>query len=136
MLHRQRQENASMPAPMGSPNTSLFSRGHYHKTTFNMGDLIPFTVHEQLPGDRWNLGVEALLRFPKTLFPIMEDLQLHVAFFSVNNDLLWDKWKAFIKPDVNVSADWTTTPTPMVKGYFEYDPLMTPSDRDWETCNV
>ena len=110
---RARQENAAMPAPMVPWGSSYFDRSHFHKTSFNYGQLAVTTCQEVMPGDTWRLGIEALLRHPKLFFPIFEQVELHTAFFYVKNTTLWDKWKAFIKPDIDVSADWTTTPTPM-----------------------
>lgn len=96
---RSRSENAMSAVPMSNVPTSLFDLSHFHRTSFAMGDLVPFYQEFCLPGDRWQLRVEAQLRTPSLYFPVMEKLEIHTAFFFVRYSALYDGWKAVVKPN-------------------------------------
>lgn len=98
MQGRARGENATMNTPLKQRNTSLFDLSFDHKLSFNMGELIPFFCKETLPGDHWQLSTSTLLRFAKLYLPVMHRVEVHQAWFYVSNDILYDRWKSFIKP--------------------------------------
>lgn len=72
---------------------SKFTSRYHHKTSFNMGKLIPFDVIEVLPGDTFKLKMNEVCRISSALIrPIMDNLFLDVYYFFVPNRLSMDKW--------------------------------------------
>lgn len=71
---------------------STFDRSHGHKTTFDAGYLVPIFVDEALPGDTFNVRLNAFGRLATPLKPIMDNLVLETFFFAVPNRLIWDNW--------------------------------------------
>lgn len=72
---------------------SKFTARYHHKTSFNMGKLIPFDVIEVLPGDTFKLKMNEVCRISSALIrPIMDNLFLDVYYFFVPNRLSMNKW--------------------------------------------
>lgn len=74
---------------------SKFDMSHTVKTTFNVGELIPFDVLEVLPGDTFNIETNILARLQTLITPLMDDLYLDTYYFFVPNRLVWEHWKEF-----------------------------------------
>ena len=74
---------------------STFDRSHGVKTTFDAGYLVPIFVDEALPGDTFNLRLNAFARLATPLKPIMDNLYLDTFFFAVPMRLLWTNWEKF-----------------------------------------
>lgn len=74
---------------------SKFDMSHTVKTTFNVGQLIPFDVLEVLPGDTFNIETNILARLQTLITPLMDDLYLDTYYFFVPNRLVWEHWKEF-----------------------------------------
>lgn len=72
---------------------STFDRSHGYKTTFNAGQLIPFFIDETLPGDTFNVRVNAFARMATPIFPIMDNLFMDYFFFSVPYRLVMENWE-------------------------------------------
>lgn len=94
---------------------SKFTSRYHHKTSFNMGKLIPFDVIEVLPGDTFKLRMNEVCRISSALIrPIMDNLFLDVYYFFVPNRLSFDKWAEVMGE--NKQGHWvpqieTTVPT-------------------------
>lgn len=88
---------------------SKFDMSHRIKTTFNVGQLIPFDVLEVLPGDTFNVETNTLTRLQTLITPLMDDLFLDVYYFFVPNRLVWDHWKEF--NGENTKSSWYPTTT-------------------------
>ncbi len=74
---------------------SKFDRSHGHKTTFDSDYLIPIFLDEALPGDTFNLRMNAFARLATPIHPIMDNLYLDTFFFAVPIRLLWENWEKF-----------------------------------------
>lgn len=83
---------------------SIFDRSHTHKTSFNVGELIPFYVDEVLPGDTFNVTTSKVVRLQTMLTPIMDNIYLDTYYFFVPNRLIWNHWKEFMGE--NSSSAW------------------------------
>lgn len=83
------------PTQIGNIVRSKFDMSHTHKTSFNVGELIPFDVQEVLPGDTFDVETNVLCRMQTLLTPVMDDLYLDMYYFFVPNRLVWDHWKEF-----------------------------------------
>ena len=75
---------------------SRFERKSQHKTSFNLGDIVPIYVDEVLPGDTRSLDLAALVRMSTPIAPIMDNIYLDLYAFFVPNRLVWDHWKEFM----------------------------------------
>lgn len=81
--------------PHAEIQRSRFTRANNHKTTFNMGDLIPIYLDEVLPGDTHQMDLSALVRMATPIYPIMDNMFLDTYFFFVPNRLVWEHWREF-----------------------------------------
>lgn len=70
-------------------NKNLFDLSHDVKTTFSMGQLIPFLTLETLPGDSFEIDFECMTRFAPLYLPIMHRCDLTINYFYVPNRILW-----------------------------------------------
>lgn len=83
---------------------SRFDRSHSVKTTFNVGELVPFYVDEVLPGDTFNVKTSKVIRMQTLLTPMMDNIYLDTYFFFVPNRIIWKHWKEF--NGENTSGPW------------------------------
>lgn len=74
---------------------SIFDKSHIYKTSFDVGDLIPFYCQEVLPGDTFNVTTSKVVRLQTLLTPVMDNLYMDTYFFYIPNRLLWTHWKEF-----------------------------------------
>ncbi|QGF19335.1 major capsid protein [Antarctic microvirus COCH21_V_SP_16] len=81
---------------MSKPKNNLFDLSHDVKLSLNMGELVPIMVMETVPGDRFNISVESLLRFAPLVSPVMHRMNVTIHYFFVPNRILWDGWEDFI----------------------------------------
>lgn len=86
---------------------STFDRSHSIKTSFNVGDLIPFYIDEVLPGDSFSVRTSKVIRMPTLLTPIMDNIYLDTYYFFVPNRLVWEHWKEF--NGENTQSAWLPT---------------------------
>lgn len=86
------------------PKTNRFDLSHDVKLSCNMGNLVPIMCTETVPGDKFNLSCEALLRFQPLVSPVMHRMDVTFHYFFVPNRLLWDGWEDFITGTVPAPA--------------------------------
>ena len=86
---------------------SKFKRPHSVKTTFNVGELIPFYVTEILPGDSVSIDTSKVVRMQPLVAPIMDNIYLDTYYFFVPNRLVWSHWKEFMGE--NTESAWLPT---------------------------
>lgn len=84
---------------------SSFTRPHSVKTSFNVGDIIPFYLDQDvLPGDTFQIDTSKVVRMQTLLTPMMDNLYLDTYFFFVPNRLVWKHWKEFMGE--NTTSAW------------------------------
>lgn len=81
--------------PSANIQRSVFDRSCGHKTSFNVGDLIPVYVDEVLPADTVSITTSKVVRLQTLLTPIFDDLYLDTYWFFVPNRLVWNHWTEF-----------------------------------------
>lgn len=87
------------------PKYNTFDMSHDIRYTFDMGRLVPFTrAIDVLPGDRWNVSVQSMLRMSPMLAPVMHQIYVKHYFFFVPTRLLWDGFEEFISDPSASSA--------------------------------
>lgn len=67
---------------------STFDLSHSHKTTFNVGLLVPIDVQEIYPGDTFKVSTSFVARTSTMLFPVMDTVYLDYSYFFVPARLL------------------------------------------------
>lgn len=75
---------------------SRFDRPFSHKTTFNVGQIIPFYVDEVLPGDTFDVETSRVVRMQSLITPVMDNIYLDMYYFFVPNRIVWAHWKEFM----------------------------------------
>lgn len=89
--------------PSVSISRSRFVRRPQHKTSFNLGQIIPIFCDEVLPGDTRSIDMAALVRMSTPIAPIMDNIFIDYFAFFVPNRIVWDHWKEFMGEN-NTSA--------------------------------
>lgn len=74
---------------------SRFDRSASYKTSFNVGQVIPFFLDEVLPGDTFDVTTSKVVRLQTLITPMMDNLYLDFYYFFVPNRLVWEHWKQF-----------------------------------------
>lgn len=87
------------------PNQSLFHKKWDNKLSFEMGDLVPVSVMEVLPGDRIKLSVESFVRFLAMQAPAMADFDIQIDAHFVPFRILMNNeyWNNFQDPSTALS---------------------------------
>ena len=84
---------------------SSFTRPHSVKTSFNVGDIVPFYLDQDvLPGDTFQIDTSKVVRMQTLLTPMMDNLYLDTYYFFVPNRLVWKHWKEFMGE--NTQSAW------------------------------
>ena len=78
------------------PKRSAFDLSHEKKLSCNMGDLIPVYLEPIIPGDKFKVSSEILVRLAPMLAPMMHRVNVFTHYFFVPNRLTWDNWETFI----------------------------------------
>nr|WAE43504.1 MAG: major capsid protein [Microviridae sp.] len=78
------------------PGRSAFDLSYIKLLTCDMGQLIPVCCEEVIPGDKWSVGNEIVIRFQPMVAPILHEINCFVHYFFVPYRLLWDDWQNFI----------------------------------------
>ncbi len=74
---------------------SVFDRSSTVKTSWNIGQIVPFFIDEVLPGDTFDVQTSKVVRMPSLITPIMDNIYLDTYYFFVPNRLVWKHWKEF-----------------------------------------
>jgi len=119
------------------PGRSMFDLSYEKKFTCDMGQLIPVMCDELVPGDKFKIGNQAVIRFQPLVAPVLHEINMYVHYFFVPYRLLWEDWEDFITggidgDDTTALPYWTPTdPTGYAEGSL-WDFLGFPVDIDPE----
>lgn len=87
---------------------SKFDRSFIHKSSCNVGELVPIYVDcDIVPGDTVTMRIADLIRMTTPITPVMDELKADFYFFFVPNRLVWDNFKKFMGE--NDTAPWIQT---------------------------
>ena len=78
------------------PNYSRLDLSHLHRSSFDMGKIIPIDIQAVMPGDNFNINVEHFIRTMPTLVPIMDNVDLKINHFFVPYRILWEKFPEWL----------------------------------------
>lgn len=107
---------------------STFDRSHSLKTSFNVGDIVPFFLDEVLPGDTFNVDTSKVVRLQTLLTPVMDNIYLDTYFFFVPNRLTWSHWKQF--NGENTESAW------IPQTEYEIPQITAPADVGWSVGTI
>lgn len=90
------------------PKSNVFDLTHDVKLSGKMGDLIPVMVAECIPGDKFTIGAESLIRFAPMIAPVMHRIDVSIHYFFVPNRILWENWEKWIvdSQQTTIEAPW------------------------------
>ena len=92
---------------MPRPPSNTFDLSHDRKFSGRIGELMPITCMEIVPGDKFNIKATNLTRFAPLITPIMHKAAVYCHFFFVPNRILWSNWEKFISGGEDGLADPT-----------------------------
>lgn len=92
----RRKRNLFNSIPMVRPRRNTFDLTNDWKTDAKFGVLEPVFICDVVPGDRFTIQDELLVRFDALIAPILHNVNVYVHYFFVPNRLLWDDWEEFI----------------------------------------
>ncbi|AXH71920.1 MAG: major capsid protein [Microviridae sp.] len=78
------------------PKQNFFDLSHSHITSMNAGDLVPILNIDCIPGDRFNVGSEALVRFLPMIAPAMQRYDVYIHYYFTPYRILWENFSKFI----------------------------------------
>lgn len=78
------------------PKKNIFDLSHDLKLSLDMGLLIPICNMEAMPGDRFTIGCESMLRFAPMIAPVMHRINVTMHYFFVPNRILWPNWEKYV----------------------------------------
>jgi len=93
------------------PKKNVFDLTHDLKMSCDMGNLVPIMTLECVPGDKFNISCESLVRFAPMVAPVMHRMDVSMHYFFVPNRILWPNWEKFI----------TDANSGIVAPYLNYD---------------
>lgn len=102
-----------------NPGYNVFDLTHDVKTTCGMGMLVPIMCTEAVPGDKFKIGAESLVRFQPMVAPVMHRFDITMHYFFVPTRILWPNFEKWI----------TNTPTPSVLPDF---PTVQITEGNWD----
>jgi hypothetical protein len=107
------------------PKKNVFDLTHDVKLSADMGNLTPILTMECVPGDKFDISCESLIRFAPLVAPVMHRMDVTMHYFFVPNRILWDNWEKFIT-DANSGIVYpyivtqNTYQTPSEKKFLDY----------------
>lgn len=85
------------------PRRNVFDLSYENKLTVNAGELIPIMCKPVVPGDKFRVNTEMLVRLAPLVAPMMHRVDVFTHYFFVPNRLLWNQWEDFITKGVDGS---------------------------------
>ncbi len=107
---------------------SRFDRSASVKTSFNVGDIVPFYVEEVLPGDTFQVKSSKVVRMQTLLTPMMDNVYLDTYYFFVPNRLVWQHWKEFCGE--NTESAW------IPETEYNVPQLVSPASTGWTVGSI
>lgn len=83
------------------PKRNVFNLSYENKLTMNMGELVPIMCMPIVPGDKFRVNTEALVRLAPLVAPMMHRVNVYTHYFFVPNRLVWSSWEDFITKGVD-----------------------------------
>lgn len=108
-------QNSLNTVQLSKPNRNFFDLTHDVKLSTKMGYLTPILVQECVPGDKFTISCQSLIRFAPLVAPVMHRINVTMHYWFVPNRLVWDGWENFITGTSNNEPPYFSI------GQAEYD---------------
>ena len=116
-------QNIFNTVQMTRPGQNTFDLSHDVKLSMDMGELVPICVMEAIPGDKFQISCESLLRFAPLIAPVMHRMDVTMHYFFVPNRIVWDEWETYITNGGDNTNLVSTLPTFPTSIYTTYNKL-------------
>ena len=128
MLSRNAESRFAVNPTHLDISRSRFDRTSTVKTSFNVGDLVPFYIDEVLPGDTFDVSTAKVVRMQPMVAPPMDDLFLDTYYFFVPNRLVWEHWANLMGE--NDTTSWYPTVD------YSVPQLISPQNGGWNIGTI
>jgi len=78
------------------PKRNVFDLSQERKMSCDMGKLVPIMLEEVVPGDKFRVNTEMLLRLSPLISPVMHRINVFTHFFFVPMRLVYGEYESFI----------------------------------------
>ena len=126
-MNRNTESHFSL-SPHVDVSRSRFDRSASVKTSFNVGDIVPFYLEEVLPGDTFQVKSSKVVRMQTLLTPMMDNIYLDTYYFFVPNRLVWQHWKEFCGE--NTESAW------IPETEYSIPQLVSPATDGWKVGSL
>lgn len=125
LLMRNRANNAQARVPQIKKPRSIFPISKSRKQTIKASYLIPILYEEVLPGDTWELNMNALIRLMPQIAPPIDNLTISTFFFFDPYRLQWEHFpnQHGEKKNPNDTIDYITPAITVPIGGFKIKSL-------------
>lgn len=94
------------------PRTTVFNMSHEKQLSARFAKLYPIYLDEIVPGDKFSVKSQVLIRVAPLIAPVMHQIDVYVHYFFVPNRLIFDDWEKFITGEMQT----------VLPGYSNADP--------------
>lgn len=109
--------------PQVNISRSKFDRSQDIKSSWNIGELVPFYIEEVLAGDSYKIQTNKIVRLSTLITPVMDNVYLDTYYYYCPFRILWKHWPELMGQ--NSESPWTPT--------TEYSvPQITPPSNGWD----
>ena len=84
------------PVEIVAPGKNAFDLSHSKKLSCLGGYLVPIMLQEVLPGDKFRVHSEIMVRLAPMLAPLYAELNVYSHWFFVPNRIIYSEWEKFI----------------------------------------
>lgn len=84
---------------MTKPGRSTFDMSHDVKMSMKFNNLYPICCEPVMPGDKWTVGCESLIRFAPMIAPVMHRIDATMHYFFVPYRLLWENFMKWFRKE-------------------------------------
>lgn len=106
-MRKRKTKYLSSGLPNVNVSRSVFPLSYSHKTSFNMGYLVPMYIQEVIPGDSFKVKTSVVIRTSVPFIkPIMDNLFLDMFYFYVPSRIVWNKFTSIFGEDN--PSEWTS----------------------------
>lgn len=131
-----------------NPRRSVFNLSFTCQYNADMGQVIPVHCEECIPGDRFSISMEAVVRFQPLIAPVLHEIYLRTFYYFVPTRIMMNRetmdelgdtgrWTDFITggedgDDETVLPVWGSTKNPDGTPAFPFPPLGYPKYSLWD----
>lgn len=93
-----------------NPQRSNFDLSHDRKYTLKGGEITPIFCQEVVPGDKFNINTQSIIRLIPMVGPTMHKINMDIHWFYIPNRILWKNWEKFITGSKLAGAEAGSVP--------------------------